>query len=406
MKTGKKLMNLIRKCLKLLKIIKIGKKLMNLIKKCLKLIFLITLISLITYIIFCLFFQLFIFNQGFGIKSKEVDNLLKNYPYNTWVQFDKECSKYDSELFYTMKPGNCNFRSAEFSIKHKNNSYGLRDENEDLNKVEIITLGDSFTLGYGVQQEETFASLIENNLKKETLNAGMSSYGTARESIILNRLLKTKKLSNLKYIVLQYCNNDYLENDNYVKNDYNLEVGPEFSEKNHKLDKILIMEDAISPVHKRAYNDISNSINSLGATNSLKRIFYGNIIVILKQLKIITDNDKSIIETVLPGSNTEDKVYKDFVKILQRIIKNPLLGDDVKIILFDVEPNMQPDPFYSKIKIMLENKQYSEIKKRVILVDIPSILDRNKDYFLLDVHTNRSGNIKIANKISDIIKNN
>jgi lysophospholipase L1-like esterase len=379
---------------------------MNLIRKCLKIIFLITFIAFITYIIFCLLFQVFIFNQGFGIKSKKIDNLLKNYPYNTWVQFDKECSKYDSELFYTMKPGNCNFTSAEFSIKHKNNSYGLRDENEDLNKVEIITLGDSFTLGYGVQQEETFASLIEDNVKKETLNAGMSSYGTARESIILNRLLKTNKLSNLKYIVLQYCNNDYLENDNYVKNDYNLEVGPEFSEKKYELDKVLLMEHAISPVHKMAYNDISNAINSLGATNSLKRIFYGNIIVILRQLQIITDEKKSVFETGLPGWNTEDRVYKDFLKILQKIIKNPLLGKDVKIILFDVEPFMQHDPFYSKIKKMLENKQYSEIKKRVILVDIPSILDGNKDYFLIDGHTNRSGNIKIANKISQVIKNN
>ncbi len=78
----------------------------------------------------------------------------------------------------------------------------------------------------------------------------------------------------------------------------------------------------------------------------------------------------------------------------------------MKIILFDVEPFIQHDPFYSKIKKMLENKQYSEIKKRVILVDIPSILDGDKDYFLIDGHTNRSGNIKIANKISQVIKNN
>lgn len=41
---------------------------------------------------------------------------------------------------------------------------GLRDSNAALNQPEIICIGDSHTMGWGVEQEETFPKLLDGHL--------------------------------------------------------------------------------------------------------------------------------------------------------------------------------------------------------------------------------------------------
>jgi len=76
-------------------------------------------------------------------------------------------------------------RSREFSYTLRTNSAGIRgNEIEiDLDKgtYRILMLGDSFTLGKGVGNEETFSALLEESLnatgaRVEVLNAGVDSY--------------------------------------------------------------------------------------------------------------------------------------------------------------------------------------------------------------------------------------
>ena len=69
-------------------------------------------------------------------------------------------------------------------------------------------------MGWGVDENETFASLLEQNLKLRVLNASISSYGTARQIELLNSL----DVSNLEYLIIQYCKNDFNENKTYLNN--------------------------------------------------------------------------------------------------------------------------------------------------------------------------------------------
>jgi hypothetical protein len=105
------------------------------------------------------------------------------------VQFLKDCGKFDPELFYTLKPGEFEFGSRGFK---KNrffaNSLGLRDSEESLHKPTIIVLGDSYAMGWGVEQNQTFAKLLESQTRLKTLNCGISSYGTVREIKMLDRI--------------------------------------------------------------------------------------------------------------------------------------------------------------------------------------------------------------------------
>ena len=136
------------------------------------------------------------------------------------IQFNPDCARHDPELGYLLRPGSCRFTRSEFDISVQVNSFGLRDDEESLDAPEIIMLGDSHTMGLGVAAEASFSSLVEQDLQTKTLNAGISSYGTAREMMLFDRLDTT----NAKYVVLQYCDNDYKENAAYFRGDGDLDV--------------------------------------------------------------------------------------------------------------------------------------------------------------------------------------
>ena len=76
------------------------------------------------------------------------------------------------------------------------NSMGFRDYEHNIsksqNKYRIIILGDSFTWGYGVDNNQTYAKLLETYDKKiETINLGVPGYGTDQEYFtLMNKGLK------------------------------------------------------------------------------------------------------------------------------------------------------------------------------------------------------------------------
>jgi hypothetical protein len=130
----------------------------------------------------------------------------------SYVQFDPDCARYDPELAYTLRPGACTFANTGFSIGLSVNSAGLRDDEASLDAPRIVVLGDSQAMGWGVDQEQTFAKLIEAETGHKTLNAGISSYGTARELLMLRRL----DLRGVHTVILQYSDNDARENRSYL----------------------------------------------------------------------------------------------------------------------------------------------------------------------------------------------
>ena len=77
------------------------------------------------------------------------------------IQFTPDCARHDPDLGYTLKPGTCVFSANEFSNRYKVNHQGLRDDEKSLQKPDIIVVGDSYAMGWGVNQEETFASTLQ-----------------------------------------------------------------------------------------------------------------------------------------------------------------------------------------------------------------------------------------------------
>ncbi len=128
------------------------------------------------------------------------------------VQYLPECARFDERLGYTLRPGGCVFANAEFSHRLDVNSRGWRDDEASLEAPEVIFLGDSITMGWGVSQQETMAQIVEQRTGLTSLNAAISSYGTAREILSLDGL----ETRQLKLLAIQYCSNDFEENQKFL----------------------------------------------------------------------------------------------------------------------------------------------------------------------------------------------
>ena len=98
----------------------------------------------------------------------------------------------DETLGWVNKPGvNVTIVAQEFQIPVKINSKGLRDREYDYKKPEgikrIVVLGDSHTWGCGVEDEERFTEVLEDNLLKyfQVINMGVIGYGNDQELLTL-----------------------------------------------------------------------------------------------------------------------------------------------------------------------------------------------------------------------------
>src|SRR5262249_14136512 len=122
-----------------------------------------------------------------------------------------QCSQYDPDLTYTLRPGRCTFENLEFRTDVRVNRLGLRDEEDALSRPDVIVLGDSHAMGWGVEHDETFSHVLAEKTALRVLDAGISSYGTVREMRLLDRL----DVSQLRALVIQYSDNDLAENRSF-----------------------------------------------------------------------------------------------------------------------------------------------------------------------------------------------
>lgn len=127
------------------------------------------------------------------------------------LQFRPDCYEPDTELLYRPKPGRCRFATSEFDTEVRTSARYLR-EDRSVDDPDLVFLGDSYTLGWGVEREEAYPNLVANTLGIKEAVVAASSFGTVRELLLLRRL----GLRDLKGVVLQYSMNDVNENVAFV----------------------------------------------------------------------------------------------------------------------------------------------------------------------------------------------
>ena len=180
-------------------------------------LFVIETILYTTMVVFPAFYGSILPVTGGGTRRAldEVHRSLKMLHNRTWGNtVQHTLGQFDAQVGYVLKPGAGVFGNHGFENRYEINSLGLRDSESALNNPEIVFLGDSFTMGWGVNQNEAFPQRVGALMAKKTLNAGISSFGTARELLLIDRL----PLDSCRTLVVQYCENDAVENAFFVSN--------------------------------------------------------------------------------------------------------------------------------------------------------------------------------------------
>jgi len=129
--------------------------------------------------------------------------------------------EHDSRLGWKMK-ANIHAKVDFFDVENipvRSNSIGYWDTEfikaKHPTKFRVALLGDSFTWGYGVRENERFGNILQEiNGGIEVLNFGIPAYGTDQALITWRQLASSY---NPDAVILTVYNNDYIDNLSSVR---------------------------------------------------------------------------------------------------------------------------------------------------------------------------------------------
>ena len=267
-----------------------------------------------------------------------------------------DCAEYDPDFYYRLKPnGTCTFYNREFSVENHFNSAGLRDDESSLDNPSIVMLGDSFTMGWGVPQTDAFPQVLEALSQKKVLNAGVSSFGTAREVKLLETLTRRRNLKHVETVIFQYHHNDFEENLQSIENNFVLPISP-----------------------RHLYDSIKEYIADRN------RYF---------PFKCLAKISKSILESNFrpePPVPNDTLEARAFLEILRHSNIRNLAS---RIVVFKIDSNGNNNRFVDAVDNLMMEPEYAGLNVRTVRLNGVLTAD---DYFILDLHTNSQGSAKIA----------
>ncbi len=288
-------------------------------------------------------------------------NLADSIYYNTRsvIQFEPDFAEYDKEVSYLLKK-NARFTFANYEFPPTGylvNRMGTRDTEEALIAPEIIFVGDSYTMGWGVNQAEAFPQMVSALTGKRTLNTGIAGFGTAREMLLLKRLI-TKET---KQIVIQYCSNDFEENKKYINEGFSLKI-----------------------MSEKEYRELSNKSRSY--PGYLCKILFSHF---LENVKVATKKP-------LPNpSDNKNLVAHNFLRILAHH-RDLLIGRQISIIISPAD----------KLLVEAINKELHAVIElqgiRFEIIDTSELIQPG-DSYPLDKHYKPSGHRKIASLLTETL---
>ncbi len=279
------------------------------------------------------------------------------------VQLLPECARWDPDLGYTLRPGRCTFANTEYRTTLLVNRLGVRDTEEALAAPEVVVLGDSFALGWGVSGEETFAARLGKMTGLGILNTGVSSYGTVREL----RLLAKVDRSRLTTIVWQFCNNDYVENAAYAKDGNRLATLPE------------------------AEYDGWVSLHARDRRYSPGRYLLSALTARYRALTRAPAADPSNPDPDDPAVRRNQVAY-----FLNALETSPVNLSPYRIVLFEMNGrNEHAEWFLPMLRAEIAHGVHPDWLRRLVLVDVAARLVPS-DFYVLDDHLTPDGQKRVA----------
>ena len=289
-----------------------------------------------------------------------LDGVRSIYLREDWAipQADPRLVTWDPELTYVLSTGPGRFANREFDTTLAGNSAGLRDDEASLERPALIVLGDSYTLGWGVERHETYAQVLERRTGLTVLNAAMSSYATARQVVLLERL----DTSAVRAVVVQYFLNDFAENRAFVDGGFSLTVTPREE-----------FEESIRDFQRQTRYWPSDYLRAF-----LDRRPYFP--------ELATVSSEQVAETCLKVLASSDEL------------------EGVPVFFLQIDPWARFSRFnvIDPMNHLLRRDEYSELAGRLTLVSLRGRLSP-EDFFLLDPHLRPAGHQKVAAELERVL---
>jgi hypothetical protein len=284
---------------------------------------------------------------------------------------------YDDQLTYVL-PAHLHERlqNIEYDTHVETNQLGLRDDEASLVKPAVIVLGDSYTFGLGVDQQQTYSQVLESLLGRKVLNAGIESYGTAREITSLARLDQ----SNMQTLVIQYCPNDLFENTTYVENG-------------------MVQKPSIDKVPFEA---------AMANYNAHKRYYPG------KYTWLMLKYAKFLYHHKLPSNDEISATTTKHIQYFETILRHMNIAPNTQVIAFAAtcdswcaSSHGPEDALFDQATFIQTLKQHFAADSRPFshsprFIDLSDVL-MPSDFYILDSHWNAGGHRKVAERIAEEI---
>ena len=286
------------------------------------------------------------------------------------IQFDPICARYDPAVTYTMRPGGCTFGNIEFSNVYQANRLGLRDTDAALDAPEVIVLGDSHAMGWGVGQDETLARVLARRTGLKTLNAAVASYATVREMITLGRL----NTSRLRFLVIQYADNDLPENTSFREHGNQLPITSEA--KYQEIVRYYASQQSYYP-GKYTY-----------------RLF-------MKVLRLEKPEPDQLEMEVIPPIEEAEL----FLNALEHAGQTPLdVLDRVQVIALEIGQDFtHPRAFIAALAEVSRRDHHAPFVQLLLTLDTTSVL-KPDDFYVLDDHMTAHGHQVVGDALAEMIK--
>ena len=264
----------------------------------------------------------------------------------------------DPALGYRLRPGRWPARGREYDTELEIDSAGLRDDERSLTAPDLIVLGDSYAMGWGVAQQESFAQQLEQLTGLTVLDAGIPSYGTARELLLLEQLDR----SRLRAVIVQYFSNDYPENAAYL------------AEGAARVTMSAEEFEANAEAHR-------------------ERLVYRPF----DYLRACFDTDRFAWE--LEGTTPDSRARTCLL-----VLHASQALRDVPIVLVEIGAwGEEPDLVSGAIETALQtNAAWTKLREHMVVLRLAGLLTP-QDFFVLDPHLRASGHAKIARALAQVL---
>ena len=287
------------------------------------------------------------------------------------IQYEPEYTRFDTALYYSLKSDiRFTYSNREYANEFATNSKGLRDDEPSLTKPGIICLGDSYTMGWGADEQQAFPGFVEKQTGLKTLNAGMSSYGTARES----KLLSSFDTSNVQFIIWQYCSNDVDENSQYL---WRGRVNEQHSPR--ELDSVMELH------------------------SWTRRYFPGRHFFTIAKLAVKQLTDRLPFPVRMnfgPPRKDLEKAMQYASDFMDIATGSAINFSKTKLIVLELSPYPLESSFITYVKELANDRG---LGSSFLFLDCSELLTKD-DFYMLDVHLTPDGNRKVGEALVKMIK--